>query len=494
MISALAIAALVARVPALRPLLRLALRLGPRLAALALVPLLLLWSLPVRAAVEIQEVVSPGGIEAWLVEERSIPFVALEIRFRGGASLDPEGRRGAVNLMVALLEEGAGDRDARTFQEAREALGALFRFNATDDTVAISASILTESRDEAAALLRDALVAPRFDPDAVERVRGQVLSIIAQDAQNPSALASEALSALAFPDHPYGSSLNGTVESVSALTREDLVTAHRAALVRDRVYVGAVGDIGPDELGRLLDDLLGALPAEGPSLPPRAEPAFAGGVTVVEFPSPQSVAVFGQVGIAREDPDWFAAFVLDHILGGPGFQSRLMREVRERRGLTYGIGTALVPRDLGATWLGSVASSNATVAEAIETVRAIWADVAEEGVTQAELDAAKTYLTGEYPLRFGGNAQIATMLVAIQMVGLPPSYVTERNALVEAVSLEDVRRVARRLMDPDRLTFVVVGQPQSLGSGSPVGSAPGPEGIAPPGPAGEQPVLLAPAE
>ncbi len=424
-----------------------------------------LWALVAQAAVEIQEVTSPGGIEAWLVEERSLPFTALEIRIRGGANLDAPAKRGAANLMMALLEEGSGDMDARAFQEAREGLAASFGFEAGDDAVAISATMLTENRDEAAALLRQALVSPRFDADAVERVRGQVQAGLAQDRQDPQALAGEAFNALAFPSHPYGSSSSGTPETVAALTPEDLLAAHQATLVRDRVYVGAVGDISAEELGALLDDLLGALPATGPAQPPHVEPALAGGVTVIPFPTPQSVVIFGHEGIERDHPDFFAAYVLNHVLGDGGFESRLMQEVRDKRGLTYGIGTSLVPRDYAELWLGSFSSGNASVAEAVGIVRGIWADLAANGVTPAELDAAKTYLTGEYPLRFDGNANIAEILVGMQMIGLPPSYVVNRNAMVEAVTLDDVRRVAAERLHPDRLAFVVVGEPEGLASG-----------------------------
>lgn len=423
---------------------------------------LTLWGAAAQAAVEIQEVTSPGGIEAWLVEEHSIPFTALEIQIRGGANLDREGSRGAVNLMMALLEEGSGDMDARAFQEAREGLAASYGFQAYDDSVSISASMLTENREEAVALLRQALVEPRFDEDAIERVRSQVLSIIASDKQDPGAIASDVFFAEAFPDHPYGSSLNGTVESVAALTREDLLQAHRDALVQDRIYVGAVGDITAEELGLLLDELLGDLPGEGPPLPPEAEVAVEGGVTVVDYPTPQAVAIFGHEGIERDDPDYFAAYILNHILGGGSFESRLMDEVREQRGLTYGIGTYLIPKDFGEVWLGSFASDNRTIAEALEVVRGIWADVAANGVTEAELTAAKTFITGEYPLRFDGNAEIAGILVGMQMVGLPPDYVVNRNGYIEAVTMEDIRRVAAEFMDPEGLHVVVVGQPEGL--------------------------------
>lgn len=418
-------------------------------------------ALPARA-IDIQEVTSPGGIEAWLVQEDSIPFVAIEIVFDGGASLDLPGKRGATNMMMALLEEGSGDMDARTFQEAREALAASFSFEAFDDSVSVSAVFLTENRDEAMALLRNALVNPTFDDDAIERVRAQVQAILLSDAQNPNDIAGAAFNAAAFGDHPYGSSIDGTAETVAALTQEDLFVAHENALVQSRVYVGAAGDISAEELGVLIDDLIGALPVEGPELPPRVDFGLAGGTTIVPFDTPQSVALFGHAGIERDDEDFFAAFILNEILGGNGVESRLMHEVREKRGLTYGIYTYLVPKDLTEIYLGQVASANNTIAEAIDVVRAQWARMANEGVTQAELDQAKTYLTGAYPLRFDGNAEIAGILVGMQSVGLPTEYIENRNDYVNAVTLEEVNRVASELLDPDGLHFVVVGQPEGL--------------------------------
>lgn len=421
-----------------------------------------LMSGPLQAAIEVEEVTSAGGIKAWLVEEHSIPFTALEIRFTGGTSLDKPGKRGATLLMMATLEEGAADLDSQGFAEAREALAAEFEFDAYNDSVTISARMLTENRDEAAALLKTALTEPRFDQDAVDRVRAQVISIIQSDEKDPNSIASQAFDRLAFGDHPYGSSRNGTLESVAGLTPDDLVAAKDAVMTKDRIYVSAVGDITGAELGALLDDLLGSLPETGAPMPPKAEVGLAGGVKLVDFASPQSVVVFGHEGIERDDPDFFAAYVLNQILGGHGFAARLMEEVREKRGLTYGISTYLVPMDLAATWQGSFASANEKVAEAIDVVRAEWARVVEEGVSAEELEAAKTYLTGAYPLRFDGNGRIADILVGMQTEHLPISYLRDRNSYIEAVTLDDIKRVAAEFMKPGGLQFVVVGQPMGL--------------------------------
>ncbi|MES2665281.1 MAG: pitrilysin family protein [Pseudomonadota bacterium] len=414
---------------------------------------------PALAQMNIQEVTSPGGITAWLVQEPGIPFTALEIQFKGGTALDAPAKRGAVNLMTALIEEGAADLDAQGFANARDDLAATFGFTAGGDSVGVSARFLTENRDQAVALLRQAIITPRFDPDALERVRGQVLSGLRADAKDPDALAPLAFNALAFGDHPYGSSGDGTIASVTALTRDDILAAHKGALARDRIYVAAAGDISAADLGTLLDTLLGDLPATGAPLPRRAALNLTGGVTVQDFPTPQSTVFFGQQGITRDDPEFFAAYILNEVLGGGRFTARLMTEVREKRGLTYGIGSYLLPMDQAELMVGQFSASNDKVAEAIDVIRAEWAKMLADGLTAQELAATKTFLTGSYPLRFDGNGPIASILVGMQMEGLPIDYATTRNAQIEAVTLDDIKRVAARLLQPEGLRFVVVGQP-----------------------------------
>jgi len=420
--------------------------------------------LPARAEIAIQNVTSPGGITAWLVEDHEIPFTALEIRFKGGTSLDLPGSRGAVNLMAATLEEGAGPLDAQGFAEARDGLAARYRFFAGQDSVGISARFLTENRDEAIDLLRSAMIEPRFDEDAVERVRGQILAGLASDAQDPANLAMRRFSEMAYAGHPYGSDGDGTPDSVAALTRDDVLDAHKATMTRDRMYVAAVGDISAAELGLLLDHLLGDLPALGRQMPSVAGWHLDGGVTVVDYPSPQSVILFGQEGMRQDDPDFFAAFILNEVLGGGRFSARLMTELREKRGLTYGVSTFLAPMDYAQAYMGRMATANATVADSIALIRQEWQRLATEGITAEELAATKTYMTGSYPLRFDGNGEIADILVGMQMNGFPIDYPATRNAKVEAVTLDDVKRVAARLLVPEKLHFVVAGQPEGVSS------------------------------
>lgn len=424
--------------------------------------LLLAFATPIFAEVPIQQVTSPQGLRAWLVEDHGIPFTALQIRFTGGTSLDAQGKRGAVNLMTALIEEGAADLDAQGFAAARDGLAASFQFSSNADGISVSAKFLTENRDKAVALLTDALSKPRFDQDAIDRVRAQVLAGIEADAKDPSSIAARLESARQFGDHPYGTDESGTADSVNALTKDDILTAHAGALARDRVTIAAAGDISPDQLGAILDQILGALPQTGAPLPERATLIEKGGITVQDFPSPQSVVLFGHGGIRVDDPDFMAASIVNEIFGGARFTARLMTEVRDKRGLTYGIGTGLASMQYGELLSGQFQAANEKVAEAIEVVRAEWAKIALAGITETELEATKTYMIGAYPLRFDGNSTIASILVGMQVNGFPIDYPKTRNDKLRAITLDDVNRVAKRLFQPEDLHFTVVGQPVGI--------------------------------
>lgn len=418
--------------------------------------------LPVGAATDIIEVTSPGGITAWLVQEESIPMVAIRFSFRGGASQDTPEKLGATNLMVGLLEEGAGALNATQFAEASDELGARFRFTTGRDSVSITASMLTSNLDESVALLRLALVEPNFPQDAFERVRGQVNSGLRSDETDPQAIAGNAFRAMVFPDHPYGRPTDGTLETVAALTPDDMRAAHRQALGRNNVYIGVVGDISPEALGQLLDNLLGALPDDISDNVSDITPVLGEGITAIDFETPQSVVIFAQPGLKRDDPDYLTAYVLNHIMGGRSSTARLNVEVREKRGLTYGVSSYLLPYQHAAIYMGNLSSGNATAAEAVAIIRAEWAKMAESGVTTDELATAQRYLTGAYALRFDGNAEIAGILAGLQVAELPITYIAERNDLVNAVTLVEINRVAAELFQPENLLVVIAGQPEGL--------------------------------
>ncbi len=415
------------------------------------------------SAMKIQTVKSPGGIEAWLVEEHSVPLMAMRFAFEGGNSQDQTGKEGVANFLTAMMDEGAGDLTAIQFQERMEELALRMGFEDSRDSLYGSFETLTVNRDEAVELLRLAINQPRFDADAMERIRGQLVTSLAFAAKDPDRVAAREWFAAAFPDHPYGRPAMGTVESLARITRDDLVTYRKRVFAKNTLKVAVVGDIDAETLGKVLDRVFGDLPEKAELDPvPFIEPKKGGNLRVVEMPVPQSVATFGLAGIPRKDPDFIPAFVMNHILGGGGFSSRLMEEVREKRGLAYSVYSYLQPYQHTAIFAGGVATKNEEIGQSLDVIRAELARMATEGPTPDELQNAKSYLVGSYPLRFDTNAKIANQLLGIMQDGLGKDYVEKRNSLIEAVTLEDVRRAAKRILETDNLIMTVVGQPKNL--------------------------------
>ncbi len=422
-------------------------------------------------AVEVERVTSPGGIEAWLVQDHSNPIISLELAFRGGAALDPVDKQGLANLVASTIDEGSGDLDSQAFQGELDDLSVRLSFSAGRDSFGGSLRTLTETRDRAFELLKLALTDPRFDEEPVERIRSQLLARLSRESQDPNTIVGRTLRQLFFPDHAYGRPTRGTEKTLAAVTVEDLRAFVASRFGRDQLYLSVVGDVTPEELAILLDKTFLDLPAKAAAIEvPDVEPQGDGDLVVIEKAIPQSIVAFGHSGIKRADPDFYAAYVVNYVLGGGGFSSRLYREVREKRGLAYSVYSYLGPMDHSALVVGGVATQNPRVAESLDLIRAEWRRMAQEGPTAEELAHAKTYLTGSYPLRLSSTANIASMLVGIQMEDLGIDYIDRRNGFIEAVTLEDAARVAQKLYQADALTVVVVGQPAGV---EPTRAAPG---------------------
>jgi len=414
-------------------------------------------------AMKIQEVKSPGGITAWLVEEHSVPLLALRFAFEGGNSQDPDGKEGLANFLSGMLDEGAGDLGSRQFQERMEDLSMRMGFEDTRDGFYGSFETLTEYRDQAVDLLALALNKPRFDADAVERVRGQLLAGLAAAARDPDRVASEQWAAMAFPGHPYGRPVNGTPASVQAIGSADLRDYWSKNFARDTLRVVAVGDIDAATLASVVDQLFGGLPAKARLSPvPSTLPDASERQRVIEMPVPQSVARFGLPAMGRRDKDFMAAFVLNTIVGGGVMSSRLWEEVREKRGLAYSVNTSVQPFKHTSIFAGGVATKNEEIAQSLDLIRAELKRIARDGPTAKELADAKNYLTGSFALRFDSNAKIANQLLYLWMEDLGIDYVDKRNAEIEAVTLEDLKRVAKRLFEDRELIVTIVGRPKGL--------------------------------
>lgn len=426
-----------------------------------LVALLLL--LRPAAAFEIKRVISPGGIEAWLVEDMKIPVIALSWSFEGAGTVSPPGKEGLANLAASTMDEGAGDLDALAFRTRTADIAARLSFSAGRENFSGRLVTLRDARDEALELTRLALTSPRFDADAVERVRAQILADVRRDAGDPNALARKALNAALFAGHPYGVDHRGDAASLAAITRDDLAGFVRTQLSRDRLLVAAAGAISAEELGRAVDKLFGALPAVGQAaaVPPVALSRL-GETVKIDFPSPQTIVAAAAPGIERQDPDYYAARLAVHILGGGGFSSRLMTEVREKRGLTYGVYAGLVGLDQAPLVYFGGSTQNAKAAEMLEISRRVWGEMAEKGASEEELTAAKSYLTGSLALQLDSTGTLSDFALQVRRDKLPVDIMDKRDALINAVTLDDVKRVSARLFDPAKLLTVLVGRPTGL--------------------------------
>lgn len=433
---------------------------GPLVGAIALGAAIL--ATPAAAEVKIQELKSPGGQAFWLVEEPSIPIVAVEIGFRTGSRTDPAEKTGLTNFVISLMTEGSGDLDAVAWSKRADAISARIGFSARTDRMAVSARFLVETLDESVELLATTMAKPRFDPEPVARVRAQILSSIAQSETNPDDIASQTWYQRAFPGHPYGRDRRGKPEAVKAFAIDDFRAAHNRLLTTANAHIVIVGAVDAERAGKMVDRMLAGLPKGTPTPVGRARSLPPPGVHVVKQDVPQSVAIFGHRGLKRSDKDFIAAYVMNYVLGGGGLNSRLAVEVRVKRGLAYSVYSYLAPYAEAELFLGGVQTANARIAKSIEVIRAEWARMAAEGPTEEELKKAKTYLTGSFPLQFDSNAKIAGFLLFVQRERLGIDYINKRNALVEAVTIEDVRRVAARLLDPKALSIVVVGKPVGL--------------------------------
>jgi zinc protease len=419
---------------------------------------------PAADAMTIERVISPGGIEAWLVHDSAVPVIAVEFAVPGGADQDPADKPGVANMTASLLDEGAGPFDATTFHNRLERKAIELSFRAGRDFFRGTLRTLKENRDEAFDYLRLALTEPRFDAADVERIRAQIVSRLQRETTNPNDMASRNWWATAFPDHPYGRPVNGTVESLSRITDGDLKSYAKRALARGNLKIAVVGDIDAATAGQLIDRTFGGLPAKSELTPVASvAPQGLGRRIVTPLDVPQAVVNFGTPGIGRSDPDFIAAYIVNHILGGGSFSSRLYREVREKRGLAYGVSDSLVWLNRTALLLGSTATRADATGQTIDIIEHEIRRLAEEGPTEEEFAKAKTYLKGSFALGLDTSNRIAAQLLQMQLDNLGIDYIERRPGLIDAVTLVDAKRVAKRLLEGG-LLITVVGRPEGVTS------------------------------
>jgi len=427
---------------------------GVTLAALA--------PMPSQAATKIQHLTSPGGIEAWFVQDATVPLIAMEYAFAGGGAQDPADKPGVANLVADLLDEGSGDLDSNTFHERLDRRAIELSFSATRDYFRGSLRMLRDNKDEAFDLLRMSLTSAHFDATDVERIRSQVISGLRRDTTNPNALAGRKFLEVAYGDHPYGRQVTGTLNSVPTIEISDMKDYVRRVLAKDTLKIAVVGDVDPATLGKLLDQTFGGLPAKANLVPvPDIAAAKPPQRAFVPLDVPQTVITFGGPGVLRHDPNFMAAYVVNHIVGGGGLSSRLYHEVREKRGLAYSVYEALLWMDHSALFIGNTGTRADRAGDTMDAIDKEIRRIAEDGPTQQELDEAKSYLKGSQMLALDTSSKLASGLLQYQLDKLPIDYIEKRNAIVDAVTLDDARKAAKRLWSQGLLTVIVGRAPQA---------------------------------
>ncbi|MBI5132231.1 MAG: insulinase family protein [Rhodopseudomonas palustris] len=417
---------------------------------------------PGLAAEKIQNLVTPGGLHVWFVQDATVPLISMEYSFDGGASQDPADKPGVGHMVANLLDEGSGEMDSATFHERLDRRAIELSYNVTRDYFRGSLRMLTENRDEAFGLLRTSLTAPRFEAKDVERIRAQLISTLRRQSLDPNTMATRKFLEAAFGDHPYGRPSTGTLESLPKVTIDDMKSYTGRVLAKDTLTIAVVGDVDAATLAKLLDDTFGSLPAKA-QLTPVADVVATKPPqrSFVPLDVPQTVVMFGGPGLKRHDPDFMAGYVVNHILGGGSLSSRLYREVREKRGLAYSIYESLLWMQHSALFTGATGTRADRATQSIEAIDSEIKRIADEGPTQQELDEAKSYLKGSQMLSLDTSAKLAQALLQYQNDGLPIDYIDKRNGIVDAVTLDDAKRAAKRLWSDGLLTVVVGRTPQA---------------------------------
>ncbi len=436
----------------------------------SLVSLLFMLAPLCAQAAPVQEVVTPGGIRAWLMEERSLPLVAVKILYsNAGTAYDPDGKEGRAMLVSALLLEGAGGLDSVAFHEALESKAIVLNTSADEDHFVVSMQSLKEHQEEAFRLLGLAVSHPRFDADALERSRDELQSALLQMEKTPAYRLQRAWLTHSFPSHPYSKPANGARQSLESLKIADMEAYHQRYLTRGNMIIGISGDITPQEASRLLDAHLGELPKDYRPEKEIAEttPQPIPKPIILNSDIPQTLVAFGGAAVKRDDPAYFDALILHYLLGGEStLISRLGMAIREQRGLAYYANTSMQPFRHAGTWKGSFATRNDKVAEALQVLEETLQKMRTQGITDDELRGAKKYLTGSFPLSLESNAAVANFLVAMQLHNLGRDYLDRRNGLVEAVTKEGVNRMAKTMLDPEHLSVIMIGKPEGMEAGT----------------------------
>ncbi len=413
---------------------------------------------------DIQEVTSGSGIKAWLVEDHSLPIISMNYAFRGsGAKNDPYEKQGLARLASNTMDEGAADLESQTFQKMLQDNSISLSFSAGRDHFSGSLKTLSQNKDMAFDLLNKALTEPRFDDEPLSRMREANKSRIRSSLSNPNWIAARLQNDRLFEGHEYAMNSGGTLSSLEKITAEDLHKFHEG-LGRNRLIIGVAGDITAKELKQRLDDIFAELPVIEREDPRKIKLSNEGKAYLFRQNIPQTIIKIAQPGVNRQDEDFYSAYLMNFILGASGFGSRLMEEIRENRGLTYGIYSYFSQFEEADILNVSTSTANENVEEMVSLISEEWQKMRETPVSEKELEQAKSYIIGSLPLSLTSTDSISGILLSLQLDDLPVDYLDTRADKINAVSASDIAAVCKRLLDIEKMTLIMVGDPPDIAS------------------------------
>ncbi len=416
---------------------------------------------PLHAAeIKPHRFVTPNGLTVLVVEQHAFPIVQIQALVKTGSVQDPPEKAGLANLVAGLLDEGTTTRNATQLAEQIEFVGGALEAKATHDFTTASARVLAKDTELGFELLADIVVLPSFPEPELERVKKLILGEIITQKDDPGAVAGKAFSRLVFDGHPYSWPVNGTEETLPAISRADVQAFHAREYLPNQTIVAVVGDVTVDRARALVDKYFGSW-QKGPT-PTRtaATPAAIAKpvVKLIDKELTQTTLVLGHVGISRTNPDFYAVTVMNYILGAGGFSSRLMDAIRDKQGLAYGVMSQFEPRAVPGPFLVSLQTRNAMANQALTCVLKELTGMKAAPVSAKELSEAKAYLIGSFPMRFDTTHKLAEVLCQVEFFGLGLDYFTQYQTWIGKVTAEDVLRVAKQYLHPDRYALVAVGK------------------------------------
>ena len=411
------------------------------------------------SALEFDQLKTKSGISFWFVKDSSIPIVSVSFSFRGGSSLENEKKQGLSNLMTSLLDEGTRNLSASEFKEVMKVNGIKLNISSQKDKIEGSFQVITSQVSEGFKLFYEALNHPRFDDSEIQKVRKQIISSIKIDQSNIPTIASNLFNKNFFGEHSFSRNIKGTIESIKKINRNDLID-FRKAFQKSNLVIGVSGNIDKNEIKKQIDLVFSEMDDSFKISKLERFLSLAQGDKIFKITTPQTSVLFGHPGFERNNDNFFALRVANYILGGGGFQSRLYKNIREKKGLVYSIYSYLLPYESDGVLIGGFQTRNESVYKTVSTVKNEWDRMRKIGISKEEFQNAKDYFNGSFTRNFTSTLSIARLLQVVQYYKLGEDYFNRREEIINNLELDKVNEVIFETFDSSKLFFMIVGEPE----------------------------------